>query len=115
MIKYDDLIWSWCPESTDFNEFGDKVTGDVESDERLQATYAGTSDEGGRGGSIIGGWESGDLMVIQLDDGGMDTDGGKEISHDVAHAARGTSEDDDGMLRYQTLDSCLSGFIKVHR
>lgn len=109
------MIWSWCPESTDFNEFGDKVTGDVESDEWFQATYAGTADEGGRGASIIGWRKSGDFMVIQLDDGGMDADGSEEISHDVAHAARGSSEDDDGMLRYQTLDSRLSGFIKVHR
>lgn len=46
-------------------------------------------------------------MVVQFDDGWVDPDGGEELLHDVAHAARVAAEDDHGVLRYQPLDSGL--------
>ena len=56
---------------------------------------------------IGGGRKSGDLVVIKFDDGGMDTDGGKEFLHDIAHAAEGSAEDDNRVLGDETLDSGL--------
>lgn len=61
---------------------------------------------GGRG-RVEGAREGCDLVVVELDDGRVDTDGGKEILHDVAHTAGGAGEDDDGVLRYQPLDPVL--------
>lgn len=67
------------PESTNLNEFGNKVTGDVEGNEGLQAADADPADESSRSemSKIIVGRESGDLVVIQLDDGWVNSDGGE--------------------------------------
>lgn len=59
--------------------------------------------------------EGGDLVVVELYDGGVDADGGQKLLHDVAHAAGGSAEDDHRMLRYQPLDSGLGGFVHVDR
>lgn len=95
------------PESADLDKFGDKVAGDVECDEGLEAADGSAADEDGGGGEVAGcsggggvgvvagEREGGDLVVVQLDDGGVDADGGEEILHDVAHAARGAREDYD--------------------
>ncbi|MCI66796.1 hypothetical protein A2U01_0088054, partial [Trifolium medium] len=82
-------------ESTDLNEFGNEVTGDVKSDEGFQSADTDAADESGRSESVIGGRKRGDLVVVQLDNGGLNTDGGEKILHDVAHAAGGSGEDDD--------------------
>ncbi|KAL5189851.1 hypothetical protein HKD37_04G009454 [Glycine soja] len=102
------------PESADLDEFGDEVAADVEGDEGFEAADACAADEGGGGGGV-GEGEGGDLVVVQFDDGGVDADGGEELLHDVAHAAGGSGEDDDGVLRYQPLDSALGGLVQLHR
>jgi len=87
------------PESTNFNKLGNKVTGDMKSDKGLQATDADTADESSGSERVIGGGgDGGDLVVIQLNDGGMNADGEEEIPHDVAHAAGGSGEDDNWMF-----------------
>ena len=88
------------------DEFGDEVAGDVEGDEGLEAADGGASDEDG-GGAVVGEGEGGDLVVVQFDDGGVDADGGEELLHDVAHAARGPREDYHRVLRDQALDAGL--------
>jgi len=68
----------------------------MKSNERLQAADADTADESSGSERMIGGGgDGGDLVVIQLDDGGMNADGEEEIPHDMAHAAGGSGEDDD--------------------
>ena len=101
------------PEGTDFDELGDEEAADVEGDKRLEAADAGAADEGGGGGGG-GGREGLDLVVVELDDGGVDADGGEKVLHDVTHAAGGAAEDDDGVLRDEALDSGLRGFVQVH-
>jgi hypothetical protein len=94
------------------NEFGNEVAGDVKSDEGLQSTDTDAADESGRCESMIGGGrERGDLVVVQLDNGGMNADGGEEILHDVAHAAGGSGEDDDRVFGYEALDSSFGGIV----
>ena len=93
------------------DEFGDEVAADVEGDEGLEAADGGAADEDG--GSAGGVREGRYLVVVQFDDGGVDTDGGEELLHDVAHAAGGAREDDHRMLRYEPLDTRLRGFLDV--
>lgn len=89
----------------------------MEGNEGLEAADGGATDEdggsSGGGGGGGGRRKGGDLVVVQFDDGGVDADGGEELLHDVAHAARGTGEDDNGVLRYESLDSFLRGFLHV--
>lgn len=76
------------PKSTNLNKLGNEVTGDMKSNKGLQATDADTADESSRSERVIGGGgDGGDLVVIQLDNGGMNADGEEEIPHDMAHAA----------------------------
>jgi hypothetical protein len=82
------------------NEFGNEVAGDVKSDEGFQTADTDAADESGRCESMIGGGERGDLVVVQLDNGGMNAYGGEEILHDVAHAAGGSGEDDNRVFGY---------------
>lgn len=58
-------------------------------------------------GRVGGTGESGDLVIVELDDGRVDADSGEELLHGVAHAAGGAAEDDDGVLRYEPLDLVL--------
>ncbi|KAF7817377.1 hypothetical protein G2W53_031346 [Senna tora] len=101
---------------TDLDKFGDEVTADVEGHEGFQASDAGSADEeGGRAMRVVGGrkGEGGDLVIVELDDGGVNADGGQQLLHDVAHAAGGSREDDDGVLGDEALDSGLGGFVVV--
>jgi hypothetical protein len=93
------------------NEFGNEVAGDVKSDEGFQTADTDAADESGRCESMIGGGERGDLVVVQLDNGGMNAYGGEEILHDVAHAAGGSGEDDDRVFGYEALDSSFGGIV----
>lgn len=93
------------------DELGNEVATDVEGDEGLQAADGGAADEDG--GSAGGVREGGYLVVVQFDDGRVDSDGGEELLHDVAHAAGGAREDDHRMLRYQPLDTRLRGFLHI--
>ena len=101
------------------DELGDEVSADVERYQRFESPDASAADEhgrravaeavfaaifGGAGGGGVSGGKRGDLVVVQFDDGRVDSDGGKELLHDVAHAAGGSREDDHGVLRYQPLD-----------
>ncbi|PNX84579.1 hypothetical protein L195_g040641, partial [Trifolium pratense] len=97
--------------STDLNEFGNEVTGDVKSDKGFQSADTDSADESGRSESMIGGRKRGDLVVVQLDNGWMNADGGEEILHDVAHATGGSGEDDDRVFGYESLDSSFGGFV----
>lgn len=100
-------------ESSDLDELGNEMAAEVEGDESLQAAEAGAADEERRRG---GGRDGGHLVVVvELDDGGMDADGGQESLHDVAHAAGGAAEDDHRMLRYQPPDPHRRGFLHVDR
>jgi len=63
------------PESTDLDEFWDEVATDMEGDEGFKATDAGAAYESCRSGGLRK-RKSRDLVVIQFDDGGMNTDGG---------------------------------------
>ena len=82
----------------------------MEGDEGFQASDAGSADEEGgramREGLVVGRrkGEGSDLVIV---------DGGEELLHDVAHAARGSGEDDDGVLRDEALPSGLGGFVVV--
>ena len=87
------------------------MAADVEGDEGLQAADGGAADEDCR--SAGGVREGRYLVVVQFDDGGVDSDGGEELLHDVAHAAGGAREDDHRMLRYQPLDTRLRGFLHI--
>ncbi|KHG30591.1 hypothetical protein F383_12354 [Gossypium arboreum] len=42
--------------------------------------------------------EGSDFMVIELDDGRMNSDGDQELFHDMTHATRGSAKDDDRVL-----------------
>lgn len=98
------------PEGANLDEFGDEVAGDVKGDERLEAADGVAADEDGGDGVavvVVGKGEGGDLVVVQFDDGGVDADGGEELLHDVAHAARGPREDYHRVLRDQALDAGL--------
>lgn len=89
----------------------------MEGDKGLQAADARAANEDGRGGIASGGvcvgverrrgGEGGDLVVVQFDDGGVDAEGGQQLLHDVAHAARGSAEDDHRVLRYKPPDAGL--------
>lgn len=57
--------------------------------------------------------EGGDLVLLQLDDGGVDADGGEEALHDVAHAARRAAEDDHRILGDEALDAHDRGLADV--
>lgn len=48
--------------------------------------------------------ERGNLVIIELDDGGNDSDCCQEPFHDVAHATRRSAEDDHWMLRDKPSD-----------
>lgn len=92
----------------------------MEGDEGLQAADASSADEDCRSAVregldvvVVGEREGGDLLIVKFDDGRVDADGGKEVLHDVAHAAGGSGEDDDGMLRDEALDSSLGGLVDV--
>ena len=85
----------------------DEKTADVEGDKGPKDASAGADDEGGGGG----GEEGLDLVVVKLDDGGVDANGGEKILHDVARAAGGAVEDDEGVLCDEVLDSGLRGFV----
>ena len=104
------------------------MAAEVEGDEGIQAADAGAADEdeGRRGGGagevggavvgvVVGNGEEGDLEVVELDDGGVDADGGEELLHRVAHAAGVAAKDDHGVLRYQPLDSRLRRLLVVDR
>jgi hypothetical protein len=54
-------------------------------------------------------------VVVQFDDGGVDAEGDQQLLHDVAHAARGSAEDDDRVLRYQPPDAGLRRLRHVDR
>ncbi|MED6163883.1 hypothetical protein PIB30_084346 [Stylosanthes scabra] len=97
--NWDDTILYYTQrKSTNLDELGDEEAADVECNEGLEPPYEGTADEGGGcGGGIREGL---DLVVVQVDDGGVDSDGGQEILHDVAHATGGAGEDDHWVLRY---------------
>jgi hypothetical protein len=43
----------------------------------------------------------------------VNTNGGKEFLHDMTHATRRSRENDNWVLRYKPLDSCLRGFCFV--
>lgn len=99
-----------------FYELRHEVAAEVECHEGVEAPDARPADEHGRRrrgavagwrGRVEGAREGGDLVVFELDDGRVDTDGGEEILHDLAHAAGGAAEDYDGVLRYQPLDLVL--------
>lgn len=104
------------------------MAADVEGEEGLEATDARATDENGgrrrrrritRGVSVsviimVNKREGWDLVILELDDGRVHPDGGEELSHDVAHAARGPAEYYDRVFRYQTLDFCLRGFFPVN-
>ena len=96
------------------NELRNKVTADVESHEGLETTNTGATYEDGGGAvpeigggtrSVFGGGrEGGDLVVVQFDDGWVNSDGSEKLLHDVAHAARRSCEYDDWVLCYEPLD-----------
>lgn len=99
----------------------------MKSDEGFKATNGGSTNEHGGGRLILRGdsgvvfvsrrrWrrEGSDLMVVEFDDGRVNPDGSQELFHDVAHATRGTAEDDDGVLRYKPPDSRLRRLLLVY-
>lgn len=112
------------------DQFGDEVAAEVEGHERFEATDARAANENG-GRSITrlllmllffvvvvrgrgrGRGEGGDLVIVQFDDGGVDPNRGEELLHDVAHAAGGAAEDDDGVLGDEAPDAGLGGLSHV--
>ncbi|KAF5726154.1 hypothetical protein HS088_TW23G00895 [Tripterygium wilfordii] len=86
----------------------------MECEERIKAADAGpTNEDGGGGGTILAigrSRERSDLMVVEFNNGWVDPNRGEKIPHDVAHAARGSSEYYDRVLRNQALDSGLGRF-----
>ncbi|MCI77633.1 hypothetical protein A2U01_0098903, partial [Trifolium medium] len=76
---------------------------DVKSDKGFQSADTDAADESGRSESVTGGRERGDLVVVQLNNGGVNAYGGEEILHDMAHAAGGSGEDDDRVFGYEAL------------
>jgi len=71
------------------------VAGEVKSDDTLKATDVISAEEEGWVG---GGGDGGDLVVVELDDGGVHADGEEEVLHDVAHVARWTAENHHWIL-----------------
>ena len=86
----------------------------MERHEGLETSYTLTANENRRrrnnAGATAGIFfsksqgERGNLVVIELDDGGDDTDRCQESFHDVAHATRRSAEYDHGMLGYEPSD-----------
>lgn len=76
----------------------------MESNEAFKASNRIAADEEGGDG---GGGDGGDLVFVELDDGGVYADGEEEVLHDVAHAARWTAENHHWILRYEPLDPDL--------
>lgn len=80
----------------------------MERDEGLNTTDTLTANENRRRRKNAAGkfffkshGERGNLVIIELDDGGDDSDSSEESFHDVGHATRRSAEDDHWMLRYQ--------------
>lgn len=108
------------------DQFGDEVAAEVEGHKRFEATDARAANENG-GRSITrlllffvvvvvrgrGRGEGGDLVIVQFDDSGVDPNRGEELLHDVAHAAGGAAEYDDGVLGDEAPDAGLGGLSHV--
>lgn len=121
------ILFDWqqsYPESAYFYELGHEVTAEVEGHEWLEPADPRAAYEHGRrrrsgvdgcgwGGRVGGAGECDDLVVVELDDGGIDADGGEELLHGVAHAAGRAAEDDDRVLRDEPLDPVLRGLGDV--
>lgn len=121
-LVYIICVYISYPENANFDELWDEVATKVESNEGFEPADAGSANEDGGGKiprrdeGIVGRWsrEGTELMVIEFDDSGVNSDGEQQLFHDVTHATRRPAEDDERVLRYQPPDPNLRRLLLVY-